>query len=126
FEMPPPVAVTDDQLADLFQATHSNAEFDAWLAIARQLDRFANRLSQGLPFFRIKPKVTLTETQVSKIEKLLRPNAKAVAKIPNRTDGEIECEGQIDIQLVDGEFEVITTGDVLVKAKLTRDAPPIK
>ncbi len=41
-------------------------------------------------------------------------------------DGEIEFEGQIDIQLIDGEFEVVTKGDVLVKAKLKRDAPPIK
>ncbi len=126
FEMPPPLAVTDSQLAELFQATHSNAEFDAWVAIARQLDRFANRLSQGLPFFRIKPKFAVTEAQVSKIDKFLRPNAKIAGKIAGLPDGEIEFEGQIDIQLIDGEFEVVTKGDVLVKAKLKRDAPPIK
>lgn len=126
FEMPAPIGVTDRQLSELFQAMHSNAEFDAWLAIAQRLDRFANRLSPGLPFFRIKPKFTVTETQVDKLHKFLRPQAKEVAKVPFLPDGEIDVELQMDVQLIDGEFEVVTKGDLLIKVKVKRDELPVK
>lgn len=119
-EMPAPIGANDTQLAEVFHAVHSNAEFDAWLAIAHQLDRFANRLSQGYPFFRFKPKFTASHATINKISKFLRPGVVQLSE-KSPVQAEFEFELQCDLQLVDGEFEVVTKGDVLIKGKVKLD-----
>lgn len=117
YEMPTPAGATDEQMTGIFNSINSS-EFRAWVAIAHQLDRFANRLSQGYPFLRIKPKFVATPKNINKIKNYLRPGLPDISeKIPV----EVEFEMNIDIQLVDGEFEVVTKGDALIKGKVKLD-----
>jgi hypothetical protein len=118
FEMPTPAGATDDQAMELLRAV-STTEFDAWKAIAEQLDHFAKRMSQGFPFLRIKPKYVATPKVYNKIKNFLRPGLPDVSeKLPV----EMEFEMNIDIQIVDGKFEVITKGDALIKGKVKLDS----
>jgi hypothetical protein len=117
YEMPTPAGATDDQASELFHALNTN-EFDAWVAIAHQLDHFAHRLSQGYPFLRIKPKFVATPKAVNKLKNLLRIK---LPDINEKIPVEVEFEMNIDIQLVDGKFEVLTKGDALIKGKLKLD-----
>jgi len=119
YEMPTPAGATDRQMDDIFDALNTN-EFDAWLAIAHQLDHFANRLSQGYPFLRIKPKFVATPKVVNKIKNFLRPG---LPDISEKTPAEVEFEMNIDIQyLGDGQYQVITKGDALIKGKVKLDS----
>lgn len=116
YEMPRPAGATLDQRRELLDV-YAHHEIEPWTAIAHQLDRFANRKSQGYPFLRIKPKYKVSNEKLKKFKDNLRPELRwMVDKPPIVT--EVEVEVQIDIQLVDGEFEVITKGDVLVKGSL--------
>ena len=117
YEMPTPAGSTEDQMIDIFHAYHTN-ELAAWHAIAIHLDRFANRLSQGYPFLRIKPKFVAKPKEVNKVKNYLRPG---LPDISEKMPVEVEFEMNIDIQLVDGEFEVVTKGDVLIKGKVKLD-----
>jgi hypothetical protein len=118
YEMPIPAGATDQQMAEIYRALDTR-ELEVWHAIAVQLDRFANRLSQGYPFFRIKPKFVAKPKSINKIKKFLRLGIPDVSeKIPV----EIEFEMNIDIQLVEGQFEVVTKGDALIKGKLKLDS----
>jgi len=99
---------------DLLRALSSN-EFEAWCAVATRLDHFANRLSQGYPFLRIKPRYTGTPKEVNKIKNWLRPGLPDISeKIPV----EVEFELNMDIQVVDDQIEVITKSDVNIKGKV--------
>ena len=90
-------------------------ELDAWVTIAQQLDVFANRLSQGYPFLRIKPKFVAKTDAINKIRNYLRTD------LPDMTGNvadEVEVETNIDLQLVDGRFRVVTKWDAAVKIKV--------
>jgi hypothetical protein len=114
FEMPAPAGATDDQIVDLFKALDTH-ELKAWVAIAHQLDRFANRLSQGYPFLRIKPKFVVQTNATDKIRNFLRTD---LPDVSGAIADEVEVEVNIDLQVVDGELEVIVKGDAAVKVKV--------
>jgi hypothetical protein len=118
YEMPSPAGSTNSQKIDIFNALSSN-ELHAWTAIAHQLDHFTNRLSQGYPFLRIKPKYVANPKIINKIKNRLRPG---IPDISEKIPVEVEVEMNIDIQLVDGRFEVITKSDALIKAKVKLDS----
>lgn len=117
YEMPTPAGATDDQLDDIFQALDTN-ELDAWVTIAQQLDVFANRLSQGYPFLRIKPKYVVKTNALDKIKNLLRTDLPDMSGI---VADEVEVETNIDLQVVDGRFKVITKADAAIKVKVKLD-----
>jgi hypothetical protein len=117
YEMPTPAGATDQQMTEIFQALNTS-EFEAWVTVAHQLDRFANRLSQGYPFLRIKPKYVAKPKTINKIKNFLRPG---LPDISEKFPGEVEFEMNIDIQLVDGQFQVVTKGDVVLKGKVKLD-----
>ena len=118
FELPTPAGATTTQMIEIFNALNTS-EFKAWLAIAHHLDRFANRLSQGYPFLRIKPKFVARPKTINKIKNYLRPGLPDISEtIPI----EVEFELNIDIQVVDGQFEVITRGDAIITGKAKLDS----
>jgi hypothetical protein len=112
-----PAGSTDHQAIDLLHAL-SSTELQAWIAIAHRLDHFAGRLSQGYPFLRIKPKYVATPKAINRIKNFLRPG---IPDISEKIPVEVEFEMNIDIQVVDGHFEVITKGDGLIKVKVPLD-----
>jgi hypothetical protein len=114
YEMPIPVGSTDHQRLALFDALKSK-ELDAWAAIATQLDDFAGRMSQGYPYLRFKPKFIADAKSLNKIKNYLRPG---IADISAKMPVEVEVELNIDIQLIDGSFEVLTKGATAIKAKV--------
>src|SRR5579871_6096058 len=114
YEMPAPAGATDDQLDDIFNALKTS-ELDAWVTIAQQLDKFADRLSQGYPFLRIKPKYVVKADAINKIRNLLRTD---LPDMTGNVSDEVEVETNIDLQLVDGRFRVITKWDAAVKVKV--------
>lgn len=116
YEMPPPAGATPERRMELLEA-YAEVEIEPWLAIAHQLDRFANRKAQGYPFLRIKPKYKVSSDKVARLKDKVRPGVKwLVEKPPVAVD--VELELQIDIQIVDGEIEVITKGDAVLKETL--------
>jgi hypothetical protein len=119
YEMPIPVGSTDRQRLELFDALKTK-ELDAWGAIAHQLDHFAGRMSQGYPYLRFKPKFIANPKSLNKIKNYLRPG---IADISEKLPVEVEVELNIDIQLVDGNFEILTKSDASIKAKVSLDGP---
>jgi hypothetical protein len=117
YEMPAPAGATDDQLDDIFNALKTS-ELDAWVTIAQQLDVFANRLSQGYPFLRIKPKYVVETNAIDKIRNNLR---KDLPDMTGRFGDEVEVETNIDLQLVDGRIRMVTKMDVAMKVKVKLD-----
>jgi hypothetical protein len=117
YQMPTPAGATDQQISDIFNAQNVN-ELDMWHAIAVQLDHFANRLSQGYPFLRIKPKFVATPKNINKITQWLRPG---LPQISEKVPGEVEFELNFDLQVVDGDVETLVKGDAVIKGKLKLD-----
>lgn len=117
YEMPLPAGSTQQRTTDLFHALKSR-EFDAWAAIAHRLDHFANRMSQGFPYLRIKPKFVANPKTLNKIKNYLRPG---IPDISDKIPVEVEVELNFDFQVVDGEVEVITKADTLIKVKVPLD-----
>ena len=60
-----------------------------------------------------------TPKVVNKIKNFLRPG---LPDISEKTPAEVEFEMNIDIQVVDGQFQVITKGDALIKGKVKLDS----
>ncbi|MBM3788258.1 MAG: LysM peptidoglycan-binding domain-containing protein, partial [Acidobacteria bacterium] len=111
YEMPSPAGWTKSQLVDIFNALNTNAELDAWVAIAHKLDAFGNRLSQGLPFFRLKVKWKKDLTAGINDE-LTRNTLPALPKFV-KVDGEVEFN--LDLQSTSAGFRKIVKHDEVLK-----------
>jgi hypothetical protein len=117
YQMPTPAGATDQQITDIFKAQDAD-EFEIWLAIAQRLDRIHDRLSQGYPFLRIKPKFVATPKHINQIQNWLRPG---LPQLSEKLPVEVEFEFQIDIQMVDGQVETVIKGDGVIKGKVKLD-----
>lgn len=118
---PAPAGVTDRELADLAfaQTTH---ELDAWIAIAEHLDGLHGRKSQGHPFVRIKPKFKVDPKSYNRVRDQIPDGLRRqIPMLPSALPAEVEIEGQLDFQWLDGGFRYVFKGDAAVKVKLQVD-----
>lgn len=117
FEMPIPAGSSTQRTIDLFSALKTK-EFDAWASVAHQLDKFANRMSQGFPYLRIKPKFVANPKTINKIKNHLRPG---IPDLSDKLPGEVEVEFNFDFQIIDGDIHVISKADAAIKLKVPLD-----
>lgn len=110
YEMPIPPNATDSEKRDIF-AAHSypsklHDEFEPWIKIAELLDDFSNVKTQGLPFLRIKPKWGSIESTKG-MASLLENTRPTISKLLGRQRVGVEVEGNLEIQIVDGEIRTL-------------------
>jgi len=106
--MPIPPNATDSEKRDIFAAYSSRSlnEFAPWMRIAELLDSFSNVKTQGLPFFRIKPKWGSIEGTKG-MATLLENTRPTISKLLGRQRVGVEVEGNLEIQIVHGEIRTL-------------------
>lgn len=97
--MPDPVDM--HRLLDLYSSYHFD-QLKAWSAIAEHLDKFANRLSEGLPFISLKAKYEI-EAEKDAVKGLQQ----GIQKLDGALPVSVEVEGSLTFQFSDDQIRTL-------------------
>jgi hypothetical protein len=121
YVMPPPAqsqstsqSEPSSRLMDLYSSYNFN-QLGAWKAIAEQLDKFANRMSEGAPYISLRAKYEVGEEAAKGLSGL----AKGFTKIGEPLPLSVEIEGRLTFQFTDDEIRTLAGDEE--KAKIAME-----
>jgi len=106
------------RLIDLYSSYNFN-QLGAWEAVAEQLDKFGNRMSEGAPFISLRAKYEIGGEEGA--AKGLSGLAKGLTKIDEPLPVSVEVEGRLTFQFTNDEIRTLTGLEEKAKVEVEGD-----